>query len=282
MTEALSWVDPTTTSRAVLACCSGIYASALAELLVGDSLHPGGLASTRRLLRMAGLAPGARVLDAGSGLGASARLAAGEFGLSVDAVDGSAESLQLAKARSGATRISWHLAELSHLPFDDGTFEAVLAECVLSTTERVPVLRELARVLRPGSTIMMSDVEVDEDAIPALVNHRLLGSALCVTTAWQPGELEVGLADAGFHLEQRWDLSQSIIDLVDRAEARLGLATIAARDMGLDLAALAGESVILGGASLNAVLAHDLASDVRAAVRDGRLRYFGALARVVA
>lgn len=282
MIEALSWVDPATTSRAVLACCSGIYASPLAELLVGDSLHPGGLASTRRLLRMAGLAPGARVLDAGCGLGASTRLAAGEFGLSLDAVDGSAESLQLAKARSGATRISWHLAELSHLPFDDGTFDAVLAECVLSTTERVSTLRELARVLRPGGLLMMSDVEVDELAIPALGDHPLLGSALCVTAAWRPGEVEAGLPSAGFQVEQRWDMSGSIIDLVDRAEARLGLATIAARDMGLDLTVLAGEQVIIGGAVLDAALAHAIASDVRAAVREGRLRYFGAVARVVA
>ena len=279
MTGPMAWLDPATPSGAVLACCSGIYANPLAELLVGDSLQPGGLASTRRLLRAAGLAPGARVLDAGCGLGASARLAAEEFGLILDGVDGSAEALQLARARSGSGRIRWHLAELARLPFETGIFDAILAECVLSTTERVEVLRELARVLRPGGVLAMSDVEVEEDAVPALVDHQLLGSALCVTTAWRPGELEESLPGAGFRLERRWDLSPSIIELVDRVEARVGLATIAARDMGLDLAVLAGAGATPVGIELGAALARDLAVDVRAAVRQGRLRYFGAVAR---
>ena len=275
MTQPMVRLGPAPTPGAVLACCSGLYTNPLAELLIGDSLHPGGLASTRRLLQASGLGPGARLLDAGCGLGASARLAADDFGLTVDAVDASVDAIALAEARSVPGRIRWHLAELSRLPFEADTFDAVLAECVLSTTERAGVLRELARVIEPGGVLTMSDVEVDANAVPALAGHRLLGAALCVTDAWRPGELEMSLPQAGFRLERRWDLTPSIMALVDRAEARIGLATIAARDMGLDLAALAGSAAAKAGTGLDAALAHEAAEDVRAAVRRGQLRYFG-------
>ncbi len=279
MTRPVGCVEPKPATDAVLACCSDLYTNPLAELLIGDSLHPSGLASTRRLLRDAGLALGSRLLDAGCGLGASARLAADEFGLAVDAVDGSADAIALAEARSAPGRIRWRPANLSGLPFEAGTFDGVLAECVLSTTERAAVLAELARVIRPKGVLVMSDVEVEPDAVPALAGHRLLGAALCVTDAWRPGELEASLPTAGFGIEHRRDLTPSVLALVDRAEARVGLAAIAARDMGLDLTLLAGSAATPGGTGLNAAQAHEVAESVRVAVREGRLRYFGVLAR---
>ena len=66
------------------ACCSAVYGSPLAELLVGDSLHPGGLAEYAQPARGGPTAPGSRLLDIGCGLGASARLAADRFGLRVE------------------------------------------------------------------------------------------------------------------------------------------------------------------------------------------------------
>jgi len=276
--EPIAWVDqPGHTPLApgaVLACCSTLYANPLAELLIGDSLHPGGLASTRELLRASGLQPGARLLDAGCGLGASARLAAEEFCLAVDGVDGSSDVIALAEVRGSHLRIHWTLGDLAALPFDDDSFDAVLAECVLSTTERPTVLRELARVLKPGGVLLVSDVEVRPGAVPELAEHQLLGAALCVTDAWQPGELDTRLPDAGFRIRRRRDLSTSIIALVDRAEARVGLAMVAARDMGLDPAQLFGSAMTLSP-GLEAARVRELADGVRAAVRRGDLRYVG-------
>jgi hypothetical protein len=266
-------------SGAVLACCATLYANPLAELLIGESLHPGGLASTRELLRASGLGPGARLLDAGSGLGASTRLAVDEFGLVVDGVDASAEVIELARARSGHVRLRWTQADLAAMPFQKAAFDGVLAECVLSTTGRVAVLAELARVVRPHGCLVLSDVEVEPDAVPALTGHRLLGAAMCVTDAWRPGELESRLPEAGFSTERRWDLSPSIVPMVDRAEARIGLASMAIRDMGLDPGLLAGSLPIKSGERIDLARVHEAADDVRAAVRRGALRYFGAVAR---
>ncbi len=277
MAEPIAWVEPDRampTPGAVLACCSTLYANPLAEMLVGDSLHPGGTASTRELLRAGGLAPNDRLLDAGCGLGASSRLAAEEFCLAVDGVDGSADVIALAGERASHPRVRWTRADLCALPFEDDTFDGVLSECVLSTTDRGVVLAELARVTRPRGVLLLSDVEVRPSAVPELAEHQLLGAALCVTDAWRPGELEARLPAAGFRIRRHRDLSASIISLVDRAEARVGLAMVAARDMGLDPAQLFGSAMTMSP-GLDGGRVRELADGVRAAVRRGDLRYVG-------
>lgn len=271
----------------VLACCAALYGHPLAELVVGDSFHPGGLAGTRELLGASGLRPGARLLDAGCGLGASARLAAGEFGLQVDAVDVSADALSRAVLREPAARIRWHRADLRDMPFETGAFDAVLAECVLSTTDRGAALAEFRRVLRPGGRLLLSDVVTSTGAIPALELHPMLGAALCVTAAWGPGELDSALAESGFMTQRHWDRATGILDLVDRAEARIALAALAVRDLGIDLAALGAAAGLdaggVGGLTVaGPATVRRLADQVRAAVRSGALGYVAVVATAAA
>jgi len=259
-------------------CCSLLYASPLAELLVRPSLHPGGSAGTRELLQAAGLAPGARLLDAGCGPGASARLAAAEFGLRVDALDANLTLIERAQS-SGADRIRWRHADLLALPDGPATYDAALAECVISILPREPALAELRRVLRPGGRLLLSDVQV-MNPIPELAEIGPLGSALCVTTAWGPGELEDQLPKAGFAIDRRWDRTSSIITLIDRIEARARVLNLAAHDLGLDLATIAP---ILGGPGLDALglepgAIRRSAAAVRAAVTRGDLRYVAVVA----
>ena len=269
----------TTGSSTVAACCSILYGGPLAELLVGDSFHPGGLASTERLLRASRLLPGASLLDIGCGLGASTRLAAGMFGLCVEAVDPSAPIVDRARARGGDARIRWSVGALPSLAFPAGLFDGVLAECVLSTVDRAAAVPELGRIIRPGGVLLLSDVEVDGDPIPQL-GHRLLGAALCVTDAWRPGEMDARLEVAGFRIADRWDASATILDLVDRIERRLGVIRLAARDLGLDLAALVGDGT---GATPTVVIEQEEARAVMAAVRSavdaGSLRYIALIAQ---
>ncbi len=53
------------------ACCSVVYDHPLAQWVVGDSLHPGGLELTEELAQLTGIGIDSRVLDAGCGRGAS-------------------------------------------------------------------------------------------------------------------------------------------------------------------------------------------------------------------
>lgn len=222
----------TLTTSVLAACCAGLYGHPLVELIAGQSLHPGGLAATRRLLAEARLPHGARVLDAGCGLGASARVAALEFGLDIDACDVSASALRRAAtlAETGGARIRFHEASVLHLPSPDGTFAAVLAECVLSTTSKRDALGELRRVTADGGALLVSDVTASETvALP-----EPLASILCLTQAWRPGELDALLAGSGYRVERGWDEADGLPALIDRLEARISVLAAVARDVGRD------------------------------------------------
>jgi hypothetical protein len=76
-------------------CCAGLYASDSARLLLGDVLHPGGLALTERLGVVLGLESDSRVLDLASGAGTSAICLARTFGCEVTGVDYSLDNVAL-------------------------------------------------------------------------------------------------------------------------------------------------------------------------------------------
>ena len=61
-------------------CCAATYAEPAVRWLLGGELHPGGEAATRRALELVMLGRGDRLLDVACGSGASALLAAREFG----------------------------------------------------------------------------------------------------------------------------------------------------------------------------------------------------------
>ncbi|MGH2428523.1 MAG: class I SAM-dependent methyltransferase, partial [Candidatus Limnocylindria bacterium] len=270
-----------TLDSSATACCRVLYGHPLVELVLGESLHPGGIDGTRRLLAAGSLAPGARLLDAGCGSGASARLAAGEFRQVVAGIDVSEAAIQRARERSMSDRdaIEFRTGDLTELPYQAATFDAVLVECVLSTLPKQVALLELRRVLRSGGRLLLSDVRAQADAATA---HRIpagLAGALCLGGAWQIGEVDRLLAEAGFRVERRWEEAQALEAFVDRAVARIELLRVAGRDLDLDLAAMTNAV----GASIGA---HGLGVDLRAALAEvrralagGSLGYFSAVAR---
>jgi SAM-dependent methyltransferase len=121
---------------------------------------PGGPLSGRLALLSAAVGrhakAGDRVLDLGCGTGELAcRLAVG--GLRVTGCDVSRNMLQHAAARDGAGCATWvRLApDWRSLPFEPATFDLVVASSVLEyVTEPRTVLRECARVLRPGGVVL--------------------------------------------------------------------------------------------------------------------------------
>ncbi len=261
-----------------LACCTVLYGQPLVELLVGESFHPGGHAASRRLLTSARLSPGQRVLDAGCGLGATARLAALEFGLAVDACDVSGEAIRRAAtiANDAGAAIRFTRASFLDLPYADGTFAGVLAECVLSTTSKSTALREMRRVIAPDGMVLVSDV-VSSDHFEA---PEPLGSVLCLTHAWRPGELEDEIVSAGFAVERTWDETTGLSDLIDRLEVRGTLLRTMARDASGPKGSRPPFADLLAGLGDVGRLAN-LLDEARRSVHEGRLRYIGLVARAV-
>lgn len=108
----------------------------------------------------AAFADAQRVLDVGAGEGQLARVVA-EGGARVDGVDPSAAQLRTANARGGG--VEYHHATADAMPFEDATFDGVLACLVFEhITDLEPAMREVGRVLAPGGRFLL------------ILNHPLL------------------------------------------------------------------------------------------------------------
>lgn len=122
----------------------------MAQNLCDETLRPGGLALTQKALALCRLAPGARVLDAGCGAGATVRLLRG-MGYDAIGVDIAPHG-----AKDDDTLLR---ADAAHLPFANGEMDAVLFECSLSKIQASDAaLREAARVLKPGGPLLLADL----------------------------------------------------------------------------------------------------------------------------
>ena len=123
----------------------------------GDCLRPGGLELTDRVVDLARLPRGARVLDVGCGSGVTVAHLAGTRGLRATGLDASAA--QIGRARAAWPDLDLVEGRAEELPFEAGSFDAVLAECVLSTlAEPGLALREMSRVLSVRGCAILTDL----------------------------------------------------------------------------------------------------------------------------
>lgn len=117
--------------------------------------RPGGLELTGRAAALAGLVAGDAVLDVGCGLGTSLEYLRESLGVLPRGVDISEEAVR----RAGRSYITQ--GDACRLPFGDGSFDAVLMECVLTlTAEPERALSEAARVLREGGRLILGTLSV--------------------------------------------------------------------------------------------------------------------------
>jgi demethylmenaquinone methyltransferase / 2-methoxy-6-polyprenyl-1,4-benzoquinol methylase len=119
----------------------------------------------RRLAAQAVVGPGSRVLDACCGTGDLA-LAAERAGGKVTGLDFSER--MLARAREKSQAVDWVLGDVTALPFEAGTFDAVTVGFGIRNVPDLPAgLAELARVLRPGGRIACLEITRPEGILKA-------------------------------------------------------------------------------------------------------------------
>jgi arsenite methyltransferase len=248
----------------IKSCCAAVYEHPAVRWLLGEELHPGGEATTRRALDLIGIRPGERLLDVASGMGTSAMLAAREYGCVVTGVEHGeravADAQRAAEAAGLRDRVGFIAGDAEALPFEDGSFDAVLCECSLCTFEdKRLALAEIRRVLRTGGRLALSDVVVDRARLPRKLDHALAAVA-CVGGALSPDGYEDLIGDAGFRVAAIVSRDEDAAALADRVHDRLR----GARIMGLDR---------MAGSPVATEEALELVDAARSAIAHGALGY---------
>src|SRR3954454_3152939 len=154
-------------------------------------------------LGLARLLPGERVLDLGSGSGMDVFAAAAQVGPrgSVTGVDITPEQLTKAERLRRAEHVSFRRARIEELPFEDGSFDAVISNGVINLSADKPaVFAEAARVLRPGGRLALADI-VTEHPIAARTACQADLWAACIAGASQTDLYLEAIAAAGLELQ---------------------------------------------------------------------------------
>jgi SAM-dependent methyltransferase len=261
---ALPGVDELLSTGDAKACCSALYEHPAVRWLLGDELHPGGVATTRRALELIGLAAGERLLDVASGTGASAVLAAREFGSIVTGIDYGTEAVGRAQSAADAAclrdQVAFIVGDAEALPYGEGEFDAVLCECSVCTfPDKARAIAEMCRVLRPGGRVAISDVVVDPERLPA----ELIGPLAtigCVGSALPVAGYQELLVAAGLRPIAVESHGEDAAAFAGRVEDRLR----GARLLGLDRAA---------GSPIEIRTAIELVAIARRAISEGALGY---------
>jgi sarcosine/dimethylglycine N-methyltransferase len=144
---------------------AGKQADALqaSDLAMLEDFHSLGRLATAALIELAQIGESDRVLDAGAGIGGTARLIAGERGARVTAVDLTPEYCEVARWLNDAVGlgdlIEVRAADVTELPFDDASFDVVVSQHVqMNIADKRRLYAEARRVLAPGGRLALWDV----------------------------------------------------------------------------------------------------------------------------
>ncbi|HUA12604.1 MAG TPA: arsenite methyltransferase [Solirubrobacteraceae bacterium] len=182
-----------------------VFGSALYPSEEARHAHDGAVAASLGCgvpTAVADLREGETVLDLGSGAGADVLISARRVGpggraIGIDMTD---EMLALARANAreaGVENAEFVRGEIESLPLRDASVDVVISNCVINLAADKPqVLREAARVLKPGGRLAVSDVIAD----PGMDEHarsEMIAWTGCVAGALTRVEFAEALASAG-------------------------------------------------------------------------------------
>jgi SAM-dependent methyltransferase len=221
-------------------CCAddGKYGSELYSALERDELPDAAVMASLGCgnpIAVAELHEGERVLDLGSGGGIDVLLSARRVGPSGRAfgLDMTDEMLALAQrnaAEAGATNVEFLKGNIEAIPLPAASIDVVISNCVVNLAADKPaVFREIARVLRPGGRIGITDIVAD-DALTAAQRAERGSYAGCIAGAlsffeFRSGLEAVGLADISLTVSH--GVADGMYSVIVKATKPVGGAAVA-------------------------------------------------------
>jgi SAM-dependent methyltransferase len=156
-------------------------------------------------LGLAAIAAGDTVVDLGSGAGMDTFLAARQCGLAGEIVGVDMTDEQLAKARSlaardGLTNVRFERGYIEEAPVPDSVADVVISNGVINLCDdKAAVFREIARILKPGGRLAMSDIVTERQLTEAIVCDVNLWAS-CIGGAMQEDDYRRAIEDAGLEV----------------------------------------------------------------------------------
>lgn len=155
---------------------------------------------------LAGLQAGEAVLDLGSGGGLDVFLAAQRVGpegravgldMTREMVARARQNAAAFRSRTGLDNVEFHLGQIEAIPLPDAAVDVVISNCVLNLSpDQASVWREIARVLKPGGRVSISDMVLLQP-LPEAVREDVLAHVGCIAGAPLVGDLKAMIAGAG-------------------------------------------------------------------------------------
>jgi arsenite methyltransferase len=152
---------------------------------------------------VADLHEGETVLDLGSGAGTDVLISARRVGPTGKAIglDMTDEMLELARANAataGVENAEFRKGYIEEMPVADDSVDVVISNCVINlSADKAAVVREAARVLRPGGRFAVSDVIADPD-MDERTRADMAAWTGCIAGALTEAQFRTALAEAGF------------------------------------------------------------------------------------
>ncbi|HRY29021.1 MAG TPA: arsenite methyltransferase [Elusimicrobiota bacterium] len=194
-------------------CCGGPSADDVAEAVGYDDGERAGLPDGANMglscgnpTAVASLRPGEVVLDLGAGGGFDVFIAARKVGPTGRVIGVDMTPEMVAKARrnavsfgrsTGLSNAEFRLGEIEHLPVEDSSVDVVISNCVINlSTDKARVWREVARVLKPGGRVAVSDLALRRP-LPESVRSSVQALVGCIAGAVLLDETKAMVQAAG-------------------------------------------------------------------------------------
>lgn len=183
---------------------------------------PGGLAAVESFCRRLDLRPGMLALEVGSGLGGASFHLARRYGLQVVGLDVSPAMIQLSEERrveEGIDTARFVLGDVRFAPLDPSTFDLVWTrDCVLYLAEKSAVWSNVARCLKPGGALLVTDFARGAEPLSPGFRAYLEGCGYHLQTL---DDYAGALAAAGLEVTRREDITDEFVAGLAEEKARL-------------------------------------------------------------